>query len=215
MRRTWMVLCVLLVVPTMAHAQTDKHVAIGASIGVREFMDDHFHKKNPSVSFLYRLSRHPEKHKQGWVWRLAGTAGYSHADYDLDLGGTDTKIGSLRTIPVTGGVERAYRHDRLKIGLSAMAGPSFNHFAIDNSVLAAYQSQFGAPLEEVTVKNSLALRGGVGAWYDVSRRVGLHVGAYYLYGRPTATITAGGVSTSEKWKTDHVSLSTGLVIGLF
>lgn len=215
MRTTLIAVLCLLALPSMAQAQTDRHVSVGASIGVRKFMDDHFSKKNPSVSLLYRLSRHPTQRKEGWIWRLGGTVGYSHADYDLDLGGTETKIGSLRMIPVEGGIERAYRHDRWKVGLSLLAGPSINKFTIDNGARAPYEAQVGAPLEEIKAKNSLAVRSGVGVWYDVSRRFGIHAGTYYLYGRPHVTTTVGGVSSTETWKIDHVGLSTGIVVGLF
>jgi hypothetical protein len=215
MRTTLIGLSLLALFPLTAQAQTGRHVALGASIGFRELIDDHFKKKNPSFSALYRLSRHPSKRKQGWVWRLGGTASYAHTDFDMDLGGTDTKIGSLRTIPVMGGVERAYRHQRIKVGLSLLAGPSFNNFSIDNSARAAYEAQLGAPLEDIKVKNSFAVRSGVGVWYDVSRWVGVHAGIYYQYDRPRATITAGGNSSSETWKTDRVSLSTGLAVGIF
>jgi hypothetical protein len=215
MRKTFIALMCVALFPAAAQAQVGKHLAVGAAIGLREFIDDHFSKKNPSISLLYRLSRKPSERKQGWVWRLGGTVGYSHTDFDTDLGGTETKIGSLRTIPVLGGVERAYRHQRLKIGLSLLAGPSFNKFSIDGAARTAYQAQLGVPLQDVKVKTSLAARSGLGVWYDVSRWIGLHAGAYYLYGRPEATTTVGGVGTSETWKIDRVSLSTGFVVGIF
>jgi hypothetical protein len=215
MRKILIGLCLLALSPMTAQAQTEKHVAVGASIGVRQFVDDHFSKKNPSVSFLYRLSRNPSERRQGWVWRLGGTAGYSTTDFDTELGGTDTKVGSLRTIPVMGGVERAYRHDRLKVGFSVLAGPSLNRFSIDNSARAAYEAQLGAPLEDVKAKNSVAVRSGVGVWYDVSQWLGLHAGTYYLYDRPNMTTTAGGISSTETWKIDRVSLYTGFVVGIF
>jgi hypothetical protein len=215
MRTILIGLCLLGLLPISAQAQTGKHVALGASVGVREFMDDHFSRSNPSISFLYRFSRDPSQRREGWVWRLEGTAGYSHADFDTDLGGTETKIGSARLIPVLGGVERAYRHDRLKVGVSLLAGPSLNSFSLDDPARAAYETQFGVPLEGIEVKNSLAVRTGVGMWYDVNQWVGIHTGLYYLYDRPKATTTAGGVSTSETWNIDRVSLSTGLVVGIF
>jgi len=215
MRTTLIGLCLLALSPMTALAQTGKHVAVGASIGVREFVDDHFKKKNPSVSFLYRLSRNPSERKEGWVWRLGGTAGYSSTDFDTDLGGTATKVGSIRTIPVMGGVERAYRHDRLKVGFSVLAGPSLNKFSIDDNARAAYEAELGGPIEDIKAKNSIAVRSGIGAWYDVSRWIGLHAGTYYLYDRPKVTTTAGGISSSETWKIDRVSLYTGLVVGIF
>jgi opacity protein-like surface antigen len=212
---TLIALCLVSLLPTYARAQIDKHVAVGAQIGIREFMDDHFSRSNPSISLLYRLSRHPDERKQGWVWRLGGTAGYSHAHFETDLGGTDTKIGTTRMIPVLGGVERAYRHDRVKVALSLEAGPSFNKFSIDNPARAAYEGQNGVPLEDIEVKNSVAVRAGLGVWYDVNRWVGIHTGLNYLYDRPKATTTAGGISSSETWNIDRVTLATGFVVGIF
>jgi len=215
MRTILISLCLVALIPVTARAQTDRHFALGAQVGFHKFNDEHFSKSSPSLSVLYRLSRNPENRKEGWVWRLGGTAGYSHAAFDTDLGGTDTKIGSLQTIPVVGGVERAYRHDRVKVGASVFAGPSFNDFSIDDAARTAYQNQNSVPLEGIEVKNSLAARTGLGMWYDMSSRIGLHAGAYYYYNRPKVTTTAGGVSTTETWKTDHVSLSTGFAIGIF
>lgn len=215
MRLTIIGLCTVGLFPTFAQAQTDKHVALGVQVGVRKFTDDHFSRSNPSFSLLYRLSRHPESHQQGWVWRVGATAGYSHAHFDTDLGGTDTKIGTTRMIPVLGGVERAYRHDRVKVGLSLEAGPSFNKFSIDNAARVAYEGQNGVPLEDIEVKNSVAVRAGVGVWYDLNKLIGLHTGLNYLYDRPDATTTAGGVSTTETWNTDRITLSTGFVVGIF
>jgi hypothetical protein len=215
MRLTLIGLCLVSILPTFAQAQTGKHVALGAQISVREFVDDHFSRSNPSFSLLYRLSRHPDERKQGWVWRLGGTVGYSHAHYETDLGGTDTKIGTARIIPVLGGVERAYRHDRVKVALSLEAGPSFNKFSIDGPARVAYEGQNGVPLEDIEVKNSVAVRAGLGAWYDLNRWVGIHTGLNYLYDRPKATTTAGGISSSETWNIDRVTLSTGFVVGIF
>ena len=35
------------------------------------------------------------------------------------------------------------------------------------------------------------------------------------YHRPSATTTAGGVSSSETWRMDRVGPSTGFVVGVF
>jgi len=215
MRSTLIGLCLLALVPMTAQAQTGKHVALGASIGLREFTDDHFSRKNPTVSVLYRISQHPNQHRQGWGWHLGGNFGYSNADFDTDLGTAETRIGTLKMIHPVAGVERAYRHDRVKVGFSVFAGPSFNKFSIDNEARAAYESQLGAPLENIEAKNSLAIRSGVGVWYDLNSWLGLHTGAHYLYNRPKVTTTAGGVSSTTEWRVDRVSLSAGLAVGIF
>ena len=215
MKKTLISLCLLGLFPMTAQAQTGKHVSIGAAVGWRNLSDSRFSTKNPSPAFLYRFSRNPEGRKQGWVWRLGGTVGYTHSDFSTQVGGTDTKMGRLQTIAVLGGVERAYRHDQFKVGLSVLAGPMFNSFAVDNAAREAYQAQNGVPLEGIEVQNSLAVRAGVGMWYDVNQWIGLHAGVYDWYGRDKAVTTAGGVSTEDTWKYDKVTASTGIAFGIF
>ena len=214
MKKT-LILCLLGLFPMTAQAQTGKHVSIGAAIGWRDFSDSRFTAKNPSPAFLYRFSRDPNQRKQGWVWRLGGTVGYTHADLSSDVGGADTKMGRLQTIAVLGGLERAYRHNQFKVGASVLAGPTFNSFAVDNAAREAYQDRLGVPLEEVKVQNSLAVRSGVGMWYDVNNWVGIHAGVYKWFGQTTATTTAGGVSTDDTWKNDKLTASMGIALGIF
>jgi hypothetical protein len=78
-----------------------------------------------------------------------------------------------------------------------------------------YTNRFATPLESVSTKTSFAIQPGVSVWYDVSSRLGLYGGAAYFYSRPTASITAGGVTTTEDWTMDYVGLSVGAVIGAF
>ena len=215
MKRTLICMCLLGLFPMMAHAQTGKHVSIGGALGWRDMSDSRFRTTNPSPAILYRFSRNPEGHKQGWLWRLGGTVGYTHANVNTDIGGADTRMGRLQNIVVLGGIERAYRHNDLKIGLSALAGPSFNSFAIDNAAREAYQARLGVPLEDVSVKNSLAVRTGIGAWYDVNNWLGIHAGVYRWFGQTTATTMAGGESTDETWQSGKLTASTGIAIGLF
>ena len=215
MRKTLISLCLLGLFPMIAQAQTGKHVSLGAAVGWRNLSDSRFSTKNPSPAFLYRFSRNPNERKQGWVWRLGGTVGYTHADFSSDIGGADTKMGRLQTIAVLGGIERAYRHDQFKIGASVLAGPTFNSFAVDNAAREAYENRLGVPLEEVKVENSLAVRSGVGMWYDVNQWIGIHAGVYKWFGQTTATTTAGGVSTEDTWKDDKLTASTGIAFGIF
>ena len=215
MRKALISLCLLGFFPMTAQAQTGKHVSIGAAVGFREFSDSRFSKKNPSLALLYRFSRNPNERKQGWVWRLGGTVGYTHSDFSTDLDGTDTKMGRLQTVAALGGIERAYRHDRLKVGLSVLAGPTFNSFAVDNAAREAYQARTGVPLEGIGVKNSVAVRAGLGMWYDVNNWIGLHAGVYDWYDRTRATTTAGDISTTDTWNNDRITASTGIAFGIF
>ena len=109
----------------------------------------------------------------------------------------------------------AYRHDRTKVGFSVEAGASLHKFAMASGGQAAYEDRTGVPLESIDTGNSLAVRGGVSLWQDLSDRFGLRVGTSYFYNRPNTSTTAGGVTTTEKWKLDYTSASAGLVVGFF
>lgn len=215
MRKALISLCLLGLFPMTAQAQTGKHIALGAAVGFRQYSDSRFRKSNPSIALLYRFSRNPNERTQGWVWRLEGTGGYTSSDLKTDVGGTETKMGRFSTLAVLGGIERAYRHDRLKVGASVMAGPAFNNFSVDNAARDAYQARVGVPLQEMRVNNSLAVRAGVGMWYDLNSRIGLHAGVYDWYGHAKATTTAGDVSTTDTWKIDRITASTGVAFGIF
>ncbi len=205
---------VALLFATVAQAQTGRHVSLGVGVGFHKYVDDRFSRKDPGVSLLYRIAWNT-KTKDGWTWQPNATLDRASTDFGSDVGGSDIRIGKLRSIPVMAGVGRYYRHGRLKAGLSVEAGPSFNHFSIDGSARRAYQDRLGIDLESVTAKNSLAVRPGTSIWYDLSSRLGLHGSVGYFYNRPTTTTTAGGTASSEKWKTDYVSFSAGFAVGVF
>jgi opacity protein-like surface antigen len=185
-----------------AQAQTGRHVALGVGLGYHKYVDSDFSQKNPGVSLVYRLAWKPGV-REGWTLEPKATFDYFKTDVKADVGTVDTHIGKLRSIPVLVGAGPAYRHGRTKVGVAILAGPSFNHFTGDKGT------------NPVTVKNSVVVRPETSLWYDVSSRLGLHAGVGYVYNRPTAKITSGASTTSEKWKTDHVNFSAGFAIGIF
>ena len=213
-RTVLLVIAMLLTASASANAQTGRRFSLGAGPSWRWYTDDAFSRKNPGISFLYRFSWKPHAH-DGWHMEPAVTFTWGHANFGPEVGGSELKLGSLRSIPVLVGGGPAYRHDRWKLGLSLEAGPSFHKFTVDGGARTPYEDRTGTPLESIDSKTSFAARVGVALWRDLSTRLGVRAGTSYSYERPDISTTAGGVTTTEKWKADYVSASAGLVVGLF
>jgi hypothetical protein len=190
------------IITSAAQAQTGKHVALGVGLGFHEYVDNGFSQKSPALSLIYRLALNPRM-SEGWIFEPKGTLNWFKTDVQADVGGVDTHIGKLRSIPVLVGGGPSYRHGRTKIGVAILAGRAFNQFTVDNSV------------SSMTVKNSLVVSPEASLWYDIGSRLGLYGGLSYVYNRPTAETTSGGSTTSAKWNTDHLNFSVGFAFGIF
>jgi len=214
MRATMLLLILMLTSTPVAFAQTGKHVAVGAGFVINDYTDRDFSQSNPSPAFQYRIKLKPET-KHGWNWTLTGAFDWFRPDLDQDIAGQSTRIGELRARPVMAGIEREYTEGRVSLGISIVAGPSFNSFSVDDAARAAYRTRLRSDLNDVSVKTSLAVRPGVGIWYDLSRWLAVGASIDYMVNRLTAETTVGNVESSTKWKTDHLGFHFGVVVGVF
>jgi hypothetical protein len=204
----------LIILATPAHAQTGKHIALGAGIGFSEYADKDFSNKNPSVSLAYRLRLNAEP-TDGWKWTFKSGLGWSMRKTRGRIADIPTQLGKLQTILIMGGGQRVYRQGPWQVGFGIVAGPSFNHFHVDGAARDAYQSRLGLELTDIKVKNSLAVRPDISAWYDLGKWFAVQGSLSYTINRPKAETTLGGVKSTSTWKTDHASASLGLVVGIY
>ena len=214
MRRTLLGMILMMLIATVAFAQTGKRVAIGGAIGFSKYSDSDFSTKNPNFSFAYRM-RLNAAHPDGWGWAPKTSVGWSDRKTASDIGGSSTQLGKLQSIPVMAGIERGYRNGPVKFGVSVVGGVSMNHFRVDGAARDAYLTRTGQTLEGVKVKNALAVRPELSLWYDIGSRYAVQAVTTYLYSHPKAETTVDGVTTTSTWKTDHASARLGLVVGLF
>jgi hypothetical protein len=204
----WMTVC------QAAYAQTGKHLAVGAGFVINEYDDGSFTQDNPSPTFEYRIRLKPGS-RHGWHWTPSGAFDWFRPDATRDIGGQTTRLGQLRARPVMVGIEREYSQGPLNLGVSFIAGPSFNAFSVDDAARVAYRSRLGTDLNGVSVKTSLAVRPGAGLWYDLGPWLAVGGSVDYMVNRITAETTTGGVRSSTKWKTDHLGFHFGVVVGIF
>ena len=214
MRTTMLVLTLVLAAHETAFAQTGKHVAVGVGFVVNDYTDSDFSQTNPSPTFEYRIKLKPGT-KHGWNWSVAGAFDWFRPDLDQNIAGQSTRIGRLQARPVMAGIEREYTEGRVSLGLSVVAGPSFNTFSVDDAARSAYRTRLRTELNDIAVKTSLAVRPGLGIWYDLGRWVAVGASVDYMVNRINADTTVGNVQSSTKWKTDHLGFHFGVVVGVF
>ena len=199
------------VLPSAALAQTGKHVSIGGSAGTNVFKDDRF-SNGQAWSFLYRLRGHESN---GLSLGPAVTLSYAVADYRPDVGGSELKIGSVQTIPIMAGGGPRLRFGRWFTSVAVTAGMAVNHFRVNDQARDAYFARTGDELQDVSTNSAVAYKPSVSVWYDLTSRLGLYGGVSYFYCRPNASITAGGVTTHERWNMDYTGYNVGAVLGVF
>jgi len=214
MKKTITALVLGAMLATAAHAQPGR-VTLGAGVGLTEYANGKFSGKSLSVVPQYHVSLTPRGNRQGLRFGFKGGIGYSHPDRSDFIGGVETTTGSLRVIQVMAGLGPSYRSGPLDIGVGVIAGPSFNKFSVDAEARDAYRARYGATLNSITVKNSVAVRSGVSLWYGLTNRVGLHSSVSYTVNRPTVETVIDGVSYGGKWNADRWSYQAGLGFGLF
>ena len=214
MRGAVLGMVVMMLVATAASAQTGKHVALGAALGVSKYLDKDFSSKNPDISLAYRINLKPEA-DNGWTWAPKGSLRWSNRKTSTDIGGARTQLGMLRTVMIMVGVQRGLRQGPWQVGFSLVAGASINHFTVDGAARNAYLSRLGRDLDRIELRTSVAVGPDISASYDLGRWFALQGSVSYLFDRPKADLTSGGVTSTSTWKTDHANASVGLVVGIF
>jgi hypothetical protein len=214
MRKALLTVSLMMLVAPAAMAQTGKHVALGASLGFAKYIEKDFESTNLTVGPAYRVRLNTEA-KDGWSWSLKSGFGWSRRKTTTEIGGERTDLGRLQTILIMGGIQRVFHQGPWQAGVGIVAGPSINKFDVDAAARDAYQSRLGLTLDDIKVKNSLAVRPGASVWYDINEWLGVEGALSYTFNQPKAETTASGATTSSTWKTDHASVSVGLVVGLF
>ncbi|HEU4941006.1 MAG TPA: hypothetical protein VFT97_05260, partial [Candidatus Eisenbacteria bacterium] len=134
-----------LLLPMAAHAQTGKHIALGAAVANHDYVDERVHQ-GAGIMLLYRVAPTGTE-ENGLSWGPSATVGFSRAQVRDDVTGGDVTLGKLQSIPAMVGFGPHYRHGRWWTGLSVTAGASFNDFSVDEAARQAYEDRMGVELE--------------------------------------------------------------------
>ncbi len=116
-------------------------------------------------------------------------------------------LAALQLRPVMAGAEYGIARGRFAAGASIVAGYSFNGLGVDTERVGAGRA--------IAVRNSLVWRPGVGAWWDVSPRIGIQAFYGYLFTRPAVTFASDTEIATERLRVDAAVLSVGVAYWVF
>jgi hypothetical protein len=181
-----------------AQAQTEGKVSVGATVTFARPTDSEV-ESTVSAGPLVRLN--PRK-----GWGIA--AGLSWLSADLkNPSGAGGAFARLRVRPLMAGVAYSIQRGPLMTSFSVVGGPSFNHVEFDDGFASAGQS--------IDVKNSVAVRPGVGLTWTVAPRVAIIGFGGYIWNRPDTIYRDGDRALQNRWHADATLLSVGVVYSLF
>lgn len=188
-----------------AMAQTEGRVSVGASVTLVSPTDDDVDRAL-SIGPLVRLNP-----RRGWG--PAGALNWFRSEISRpDVSGP--AVGELRVRPLMAGIAYTVGPDRMLTSFSVVAGPSFNSVELTDEFRESLPS--GAQTPEIDVKNSFAVRPGIGLTWTVAPRVAVVGFGGYIFNRPDVTFRDQfGQELKDRWKADSAVLSVGLVYSLF
>lgn len=204
MQRVLSIVTVFLIAAVPAAAQTKGRISIGGSVTYVIPTDGEVGSL-VGAGPLIRLN--PKK-----GWGIAGGLSWFRADVE-NPHGTSGDFARLRVRPLMGGVAYTLGEQPVLISFSVVAGPSFNDLDFHDDFLRALP-QGSQP--DLDVKNSFAVRPGVGVTWTVAPRVAIIGFGGYSINRPDIVYRdVAGVEYRNRWNADSVLLSVGAVYSIF
>jgi hypothetical protein len=204
MKRAILVAMLLLCMAVPAAAQTKGRVSVGGTVTFVQPTDS---EVGSLVGFGPLVRLNPKK-----GWGIAAGLSWFRADIDNPSGGGD--FAKLRIRPVMAGVSYTVGEQPVLISFSVVAGPSFNDLDFDDDFLNTLPP--GPVRPELDIKNSFAVRPGVGLTWTVAPRVAIIGFAGYSFNQPDVVYRdSNGTEFRNRWKADAILLSVGAVYSLF
>jgi hypothetical protein len=192
-----------------ARAQT-KHTWLNLGVGVTTFQSTNAadHSDNFGVGVAWRLGRG----ETGW----SPSIGFNWYETGLrtPVAGRATRVGSIHVRPIMFGYGYTWRRARTAIGARASGGYAFNSISINSALRQAYLQDFNTWVAG-NIGNSWVAKPELSVWYDLAPRIGVNLSLGYLFNRPTVILTTPAGQTRQRWNADMVTLSFGVVYGIF
>jgi Outer membrane protein beta-barrel domain len=205
MNRVALIAALLVCSTSIAAAQTEGRVSVGASVTYVNPTSDGLDSV-VGIGPLVRLNP-----RRGWG--PAGAFNWFRADV-RNPSGADGDFARLRVRPLMAGVAYTVGSGNVLTSFSVVAGPSFNSIDFEDDYLDNLPQGGVAPA--IDVENSIAVRPGVNVTVTVAPRVAVVGFGGYLFNRPdTLYRDRTGAEFRNQWKADSFVVSAGVVYSLF
>ena len=154
-----------------AAAQTKGRISVGGSVTSVNTTDS---EVGSIVGWGPLVRLNPKK-----GWGVAAGLSWFRADVDNPSGGGP--LAKLRVRPLMGGVAYTVGEQPVLVSFSVVTGPSFNDLDFDDDFV---QAQPAGTVGDLDIKNSWAVRPGVGLTWTVAPRVAIIGFGGYSINRP-------------------------------
>lgn len=191
-----------------AAAQSDGFIAVGAGVVMRASQEIDVQDAH-GPAFLVRFGPRGE----GWGFR------YGLNWYSTGLrpsGDRETvPFGRLRVRPLLVGYGYAVRRGATRLSFNLKAGYAINSFRPPRASTAAGSPTGAARPIRADASNAVVVKPEVDAWIDLSRKLGLNIGAGYLRARPTIALSTDGALERQRVRADMFLLHVGMAYSIF
>lgn len=195
--------------PLSAFAQTENRFAIGGDFTTRTPGDSSAAGGSKSVGITWRFGHSDE----GWGWDYG--MGWYSTDVDRPIGGQSTALGELKIRPFMGGYGYTHIIGRAAITASVLGGYAFASIEQSPGLSDAIRDRLGGRTVQAEAANTFVTRPQIGMWYDVSKKVGLHLTAAYTVARPQLTVNSSLGADERRLHADMFAVNIGLVYSIF
>jgi hypothetical protein len=199
------------VVPRASAQTEDYKFALGGDFGVKA-ASEHDARGGLGIGFLWRIG----KSKTGWGFKYG--LNWFAEDVTQPVAGLETVLGEIRIRPIMGGygyTKVMGQSGRSAVSAHVMGGYAFSSFTLAPSAADTYRDRLGAQSLGVDVSNTFVVKPEIGYWYDLNRKVGVHLSAGFMVARPKLTVSNSLGSGTERLRADIFMFKVGAVYKIF
>lgn len=202
----WLLLTTALA--SRAHAQTDGWLSVGAGLVTRVSTKDGVGTDYAPVPVV-RVGRS----NRGWGVRFGFN--WFTTDVERVVSGRPRPFGRLRIRPLLLGYGYGTRYKRARVSVNLKGGYAFASFALQPTFTDAYGSTLNTGGVRADADSTFVLKPDVVAWIDVSRKIGLNIGAGYIVARPHVALTSAAGIDRRRVNADILMIQIGAVYSIF
>jgi hypothetical protein len=191
-----------------ARAQTENRFAIGGEVGVRVPGGPDAHGSE-THGLLWRFGHGKEGF--GFHWGL----NWYTTDIDRSVAGRNVELGELRLRPFMAGYGYTHHVGAVAITGALLGGVAFTSFTLTPGASDVFRDELGARSISGDAGATLVARPEVSMWYDLSKKLGLHVSAGYMIARPHITVSSTLGDDRRRVSADMLQLKVGLAYAVW
>ena len=134
---------------------------------------------------------------------------------DRSVGGQTVELGELHVKPVMAGYGYTRNIGRYSVTAALLGGLAHSSVKLTPAANDLYRDLLGARSVDVDSGWPLVLRPELSMWYDINKKIGLHVSTGYMIARPHVTVTGTLGDDKRRVSADMLGVKVGLAYSIF